>query len=243
MTQIKHLAVIMDGNGRWAEQMGLPRTAGHKQGAEVVRQVTKAVRKRGIPYLTLFAFSSLNWGRPSEEVKALMELLCHFLESQESEMIAEGIRLQGIGERGLLPNKVRDLLERVEKNTAHNRDLCLNLAISYDGRRDLVRATKKLVSMACQGLLLPADVREDIILGELATHHMPDVDLLIRTSGERRLSGFLPIEACYAELIFIDKLWPDFSCQDLDDAIEEFDLRQRRFGLTGHQLEIQMSPT
>ena len=243
MSQIQHLAVIMDGNGRWAEKMGLPRTVGHEKGAEIVREVTKAVRKKGIPHLTLFAFSSLNWGRPSHEVQALMDLLCHFLESQEKEMITEGICLKGIGERSLLPTPVRILLERVEANTAHNNDLCLNLAISYDGRRDLVQATKKLVQLATQGLLLPADVREELILNELATRNTPDVDLLIRTSGERRLSGFLPIEACYAELVFIDKMWPEFTTKDLDEAIEEFDFRQRRFGLTGHQLEIQMSPT
>ena len=239
---INHLAIIMDGNGRWAESQGLPRTLGHEKGAEVVRLVTRAARERGIPNLTLFAFSSLNWGRPSEEVQALMDLLCHFLESQEAEMISEGIRLRGIGERVMLPSYVRDLLERVEKNTQHNQGLVLNLAISYDGRRDLVQATKKLVSLACQGQLLPADVGEELILTELSTNNTPDVDLLIRTSGERRLSGFLPIEACYAELIFIEKLWPDFTTLDLDNALDEFELRQRRFGLTGHQLELSVSP-
>ncbi len=243
MTSIKHLAVIMDGNGRWAESKGLPRTVGHERGAEVVRDVTRAVRQRGITHLTLFAFSSLNWGRPSSEVQALMDLLCHFLESQEIEMIAEGIRLKGIGERAMLPANVLQLLERVERNTMHNEAMILNLAISYDGRRDLVRATKQLVSLACQGQLLPADVREELIMTELSTGALPDVDLLIRTSGERRLSGFLPVEACYAELVFIEKMWPEFTTDDLDEAIDEFDHRQRRFGLTGHQLEVSMSPT
>jgi len=242
MTSIKHLAVIMDGNGRWAESQGLPRTEGHRKGAEVVRDITRAIRQRGIPHLTLFAFSSLNWGRPSEEVKALMELLCHFLESQEAEMISEGICLKGIGERSMLPPPVRHLLERVERNTAHNRKMTLNLAISYDGRRDLVQATKRIVSLACQGQLLPADVGEELIMTELSTGQLPDVDLLIRTSGERRLSGFLPIEACYAELVFIDKMWPEFATSDLDHAIDQFDHRQRRFGLTGHQLEVSSSP-
>ena len=239
---MNHLAIIMDGNGRWAESQGLPRTLGHEKGAEVVRAMTRAARERGIPHLTLFAFSSLNWGRPSEEVKALMDLLCHFLESQEAEMMSEGIRLQGIGERAMLPAHVKALLERVERNTAHNHVLILNLAISYDGRRDLVQATKKIVSLACQGQLLPADVGEELILTKLSTGNMPDVDLLIRTSGERRLSGFLPIEACYAELIFIDELWPDFTTADLDCALDEFEMRQRRFGLTGHQLELSVSP-
>lgn len=240
---IKHLAVIMDGNGRWAELQGLPRTKGHERGAEVVRDVTRHARARGIQYLTLFAFSSLNWGRPSDEVRALMELLCEFLTSQEEEMIAEGIRLRGIGEREMLPTHVRSLLERVERNTAHNDKLLLSLAISYDGRRDLVRAAQRLVALARKGQLLPADVHEDSILRELSTQDSPDVDLVIRTSGERRLSGFLPIEACYAELVFIDKLWPSFTTDDLDAALNEYEQRQRRFGLTGHQLEMSLYPT
>ena len=242
MNTIEHLAVIMDGNGRWAESQSLPRASGHERGAEVVREVTRHALARGIPYLTLFAFSSMNWGRPSSEVRALMQLLCHFLESQEHEMIAEGICLKGIGERDMLPPSVLDLLERVERNTAHNRALQLSLAISYDGRRDLVRATKKLVSLARRGQLLPADVKEELILRELSTQDTPDVDLLIRTSGERRLSGFLPLEACYAELIFIDKMWPEFTPDDLDQALVEYEQRQRRFGLTGHQLEVSCSP-
>ena len=242
-SDIRHLAVIMDGNGRWAESQGLPRTVGHERGAEVVREVTQHARKLGIPYLTLFAFSSLNWGRPSDEVKALMDLLCRFLISQESEMIAEGIRLRGIGEREMLPQNVRDLLERVERNTAHNHDLLLTLAISYDGRRDLVRAARQLVKLARQGKLLPADVHEELLLSELSTQDTPDVDLVNRTSGERRLSGFLPIEACYAELIFIEKMWPEFSVEDLNIAINEYEFRQRRFGLTEHQLELSLCPT
>ena len=240
---IQHLAVIMDGNGRWAESQDLPRTAGHERGAEVVREVTRHARKLNIPYLTLFAFSSLNWGRPSEEVRALMDLLSRFLISQEAEMISEGIRLRGIGEREMLPQDIRDLLERVERNTSHNKDLLLTLAISYDGRRDLVRAAQNLVRLARKGQLLPADVHEGLLLGELSTQDTPDVDLLIRTSGERRLSGFLPIEACYAELIFMEKMWPEFSVHDLDLAIEEYRIRQRRFGLTGHQLEMNLCPT
>lgn len=242
-TPINHLAVIMDGNGRWAELQGLPRTRGHERGAEVVRDVTRHARARGIRYLTLFAFSSLNWGRPSAEVGALMDLLCSFLTEQEEELIQEGIRLRGIGEREMLPVHVRELLERVERNTAHNNKLLLSLAISYDGRRDLVRAAQQLVALAQKGLLLPADVHEELILNELSTQDSPDVDLVIRTSGERRLSGFLPIEACYAELVFIDKLWPEFTTDDLDEALSEYELRQRRFGLTGHQLEVSLCPT
>lgn len=242
MSSVEHLAVIMDGNGRWAEAQGLPRAAGHERGAEVVREVTRHTLKRKIPYLTLFAFSSMNWGRPTEEVSALMELLCHFLETREREMIEEGVRLKGIGERSMLPPKVSSLLERVERNTAHNDQLLLTLAISYDGRRDLVQATKRLVTMAQQGLLLPADVGEELILSQLSTQNTPDVDLLIRTSGERRLSGFLPLEACYAELVFVDKSWPEFCPEDLDRALTEFEARQRRFGLTGHQLEVSFSP-
>jgi undecaprenyl diphosphate synthase len=172
-----------------------------------------------------------------------MNLLCSFLISQEAEMVSEGICLRGIGEREMLPQDVRDLLERVERNTAHNRDLLLTLAISYDGRRDLVKAAQNLVRLARKGQLLPADVHEELLLGELSTQDTPDVDLVIRTSGERRLSGFLPIEACYAELVFIEKTWPEFCVRDLDAAIEEYQIRQRRFGLTGHQLEVSFSPT
>ena len=232
---IQHLALIMDGNGRWAEAQGLARSEGHRRGVEVVHEIVQHAYQLKIPHLTLFAFSSLNWGRPSSEVQALMELLYQFLEEQAPTLIEQGIRLQAIGERELLPRFIRDLLSRIEKESAAGTTMCLTLAISYDGRRDLVKATKALVELARKGELLGADVHEQLVMSHLSTGSYHDVDLLIRTSGERRLSGFLPLEACYAELIFLDKMWPDFTCQDLENALQEYALRQRRFGLTKPQ--------
>ena len=226
----------MDGNGRWAESKGLKRAEGHARGVEVVREVVRHARALGVPHLTLFAFSSLNWGRPSEEVGGLMRLLHDFLESEVPEMLARGIRLKGIGERAMLPAWVRGKLEEVEARTARGQEMTLSLALSYDGRRDLVSAARRLVDLARRGLLLPADVGEETLMGALSTAESPEVDLLIRTSGERRLSGFLPLEACYAELVFLEKAWPDFTPADLDAALAEFEGRQRRFGLTGAQV-------
>jgi undecaprenyl diphosphate synthase len=218
--QPRHVAMIMDGNGRWAESQGLPRTRGHVEGAEAVRRVVRRARQRGVQWLTLFAFSSQNWGRPSDEVGDLMQLLVDFLRDERQEMLDNGIRLTAIGEAA----------------TAHCADMRLVLAVSYDGRRDMVRAVKRLTQLASQGLLLPADVSERQIMSALSTADMPDVDLLVRTSGELRLSGFLPLEACYAELYFADKLWPEFTGEDLDAAMATYTARQRRFGLTGAQL-------
>jgi len=231
-----HLALIMDGNGRWAESRGLARREGHARGVEVTREVVRHARARGVPHLTLFAFSSLNWGRPGEEVSALMGLLHDFLVSELPELVARGIRLKGIGERALLPAWVRAQLEEAERRTAQGREMTLSLALSYDGRRDLVSAARRLVDLARRGLLLPADVGEETLLGALSTAESPEVDLVIRTSGERRLSGFLPVEACYAELVFLEKPWPDFTPADLDAALAEYEGRQRRFGLTGAQV-------
>jgi undecaprenyl diphosphate synthase len=231
----EHVAIIMDGNGRWAESRGLDRSAGHEAGADAVRRIVRHARERGVKVLTLFAFSSLNWGRPTHEVQALMHLLKAFLIDEEQEMLTNNIRLQSIGEREFLPVSVRTLLEKVEADTAHCTGMKLVLAVSYDGRRDMVAAVRRLTELACRGELLPADVVEPLILEQLSTRTLPDVDLLLRTSGERRLSGFLPIEACYAELVFTDCLWPDFQASDLDAAILEYARRERRHGLTGAQ--------
>ena len=241
MHSIQHLALIMDGNGRWAKAQGRPRSEGHQRGAESVKEVVRGVHELKIPFLTLFAFSTLNWGRASEEVKELMDLLRRFLVEEEPEMIARGIRLRVIGEREMLPVDLKALLARVEKLTADGTQMTLTLAVSYDGRRDLIRAAQRLVSMAQRGDLLAADVQEETLLGQLSTSGMPDVDLVIRTSGERRLSGFLPFETCYAELIFLDKLWPDFTLNDLDEALKEYARRSRRFGLAHAQSDLQWS--
>lgn len=232
----EHVAIIMDGNGRWANAHGLPRTAGHEEGAEAVRRTVRHARRRGVRCLTLFAFSSLNWARPTGEVQALMGLLERFLIQERQELIDRGIRLSAIGEVEFLPERVRTLLLDVMQATDHLTGMQLVLAVSYDGRRDLVRAVRRLTDLACRGQLLPADVSEEQLSMALSTAHAPDVDLLIRTSGERRLSGFLPFEACYAELYFTETLWPEFDEAAMDEAIEDYGNRQRRFGLTEAQV-------
>jgi undecaprenyl diphosphate synthase len=232
----EHVAIIMDGNGRWAQRRELPRTSGHEQGAEAVRRTVRHARRLGIRYLTLFAFSTLNWARPHEEVRELMLLLENFLRDEREELLENGIRLMAIGERELLPSQVRQVLEETEAATAHCKDMVLVLAVSYDGRRDLVRAVRQITDLASRGELLPADVSEELIANSLSTAHIPDVDLLVRTSGEIRLSGFLPFEACYAELFFTETHWPDFGEAELDEALAAYAGRQRRFGLIDAQL-------
>ena len=233
-----HVAIIMDGNGRWAQDRGMARGQGHVEGAEAVRRIVRHARKRGdIDYLTLFAFSSLNWARPSEEIADLMDLLLRFLYGERQELLDNDIRLTAIGEREFLPSEVRAALDQVEADTAHCTSMTLVLAVSYDGRRDMVRAARRIAALAAKGQLLPADVDENHLMDSLSTRTLPDVDLLIRTSGELRLSGFLPLEACYAELFFVEKLWPEFAEADLDEAMENFSGRQRRFGLTTDQLQ------
>ncbi len=233
-----HVAIIMDGNGRWAQDRGMARGQGHVEGAEAVRRIVRHARKRGdIDYLTLFAFSSLNWARPSEEIADLMDLLLRFLRGERQELLDNDIRLTAIGEREFLPSEVRGALTQVEADTAHCTSMTLVLAVSYDGRRDMVRAARRIAALAAKGQLLPADLDENHLMDALSTRSLPDVDLLIRTSGELRLSGFLPLEACYAELFFVEKLWPEFAEDDLDEAMQNFAGRQRRFGLTTDQLQ------
>lgn len=230
-----HIAIIMDGNGRWAVERGLARADGHREGAEAVRRTVRHARKLGVEVLTLFAFSTLNWQRPTSEVRDLMGLLERFLDEELPELLDKNIRLMGIGERELLPERVRSKLEDVERKTAHGDAMTLVLAVSYDGRRDLVRAARRVADLVQRGELLPCDVSEATLAGELSTADLPDVDLLVRTSGEVRLSGFLPFEACYAELCFLESLWPDFNEATLDAVIADFGQRQRRFGRTMEQ--------
>ncbi len=234
-THPRHVAIIMDGNGRWAQAQGLPRSAGHERGATAVRDTVRHARKLGIDCLTLFAFSTLNWQRPTAEIRDLMDLLETFLVEELPEMLENGIRLVAIGERELLPARVRARLDETCAKTAHGQGMTLVLAVSYDGRRDLVRAAQQLAEQVRRGELLPADLNEACLAGALSTADLPDVDLLIRTSGEIRLSGFLPFEACYAELVFTDTHWPDFDAESLDDALDVYAHRQRRFGLTREQ--------
>jgi undecaprenyl diphosphate synthase len=226
----RHVAIIMDGNGRWAETRGLPRVAGHRAGADAVRDVTRAARRIGIEALTLYAFSAENWARPEPEVDALMHLLAEFLESERGEMMANGIRLNAIGDLERLPAEVREKLASVRAETARNAGMTLTLALSYGGRQELVQAARR--AAAAKGDALQAADLE----AALWTAGLPELDLLVRTSGERRISNFLLWQCAYAELVFSDVLWPDFRDAELFATIAEFQARERRFGLTGAQL-------
>jgi len=226
----RHVAIIMDGNGRWAEARDLPRVAGHREGSEAVRAVTRAARRIGIQALTLYAFSSENWARPDGEVGALMELLAEYLDSERGEMMANGIRLNAIGELERLPSLVRDRLAAVRAETAGNRGMTLTLALSYGGRQEIVVAARR--AAAAKGASLEAGDLE----AALSTAGLPELDLLVRTSGERRISNFLIWQSAYAELLFSEVLWPDFRDAELFAAIADYQVRERRFGLTGAQL-------
>jgi undecaprenyl diphosphate synthase len=226
----RHVAIIMDGNGRWAEARGLPRVAGHREGSEAVRAVTRCARRVGVEALTLYAFSSENWARPDEEVGALMALLAEFLEGERGEMMENAIRLNAIGELDRLPRAVREKLADVRAQTAANAGMTLTLALSYGGRQELVHAAR--AAAAAKGSALGADDLE----AALWTRGLPELDLLVRTSGERRISNFLLWQCAYAELCFSDALWPDFRDAELLGAIADFQRRERRFGLTAAQL-------
>jgi undecaprenyl diphosphate synthase len=227
----RHVAIIMDGNGRWAEARDLPRVAGHREGAEAVRAVTRAARRIGIEALTLYAFSSENWGRPEPEVGALMHLLAEFLESERGEMMQNGIRLNAIGDLERLPEAVREKLASVRAETAGNRGMILTLALSYGGRQELVQAARR--AAAAKGPALEAEDLE----AALWTVGLPELDLLVRTSGERRISNFLLWQCAYAEFVFSDVLWPDFRDAELFAVIAEYQGRERRFGMTAAQLD------
>ncbi len=232
----QHLAIIMDGNGRWAKQRGLQRIAGHQQGVQVVTQIVDECSRRGIKYLSLFAFSSENWGRPQPEVTALMELLLLFLDSQRQRMLEGGIRLRVIGDRSRLSEAVRAALAKTEQETSVGTGLTLVLALSYGGRDEIVRAAKKIADQAAQGLVDFATLDNKQFSTFLDTTDIPEPDLLIRTSGEMRISNFLLWQSAYAELYFTDVLWPDFDATELQKAIDDYQRRKRRFGLTDDQL-------
>jgi undecaprenyl diphosphate synthase len=228
----RHIAVIMDGNGRWALRRGLPRIAGHKRGVDTVRRTTEACRQLGVPVLTLYAFSDENWGRPREEVGFLMDMLGTYLKAEIAAMKANGIRFRTIGRIERLPSSARVWIDRAVTETAGNTGMVLNLALSYGGRGEILEAIKRM--NAATG---PADgLTEDRFSSYLDTAGLPDPDLIIRTSGEKRISNFLLWQAAYAELYFTDTLWPDFEEKDLLAAIVDYQGRQRRFGLTQDQL-------
>jgi len=232
----RHVAIIMDGNGRWAEARGLPRSAGHRAGAESVRDIVRAARQVGIEALTLYAFSSQNWDRPVDEVEALMHLLRDYLIEERPELMENEIRLRAIGRIAQLPAQVRDPLDSLMADSAGNRAMTLTLALSYGGRESIVEAARAAASAVAAGTLTPAQLDEHSFGARLPTADLPPLDLLIRTSGEQRISNFLLWEAAYAELYFDDTLWPDYRRPRLYAALEEYARRERRFGKTAAQI-------
>lgn len=231
-----HIAIIMDGNGRWAQQHAMGRIAGHKKGAEAVRLTVRACREIGIKVLTLYAFSTENWLRPSGEVKALMRLLEEYLRSEIQEMLENGIRLTTIGDTEALKKPMKTLLKETIAKTAHNHDMILNLALNYGGRDEIVGAVQDLLNDIRRGTLADQEVTKDLFSRYLDTAGLPDPDLLIRTSGEYRISNFLLWQSAYTEFYFTDVLWPDFNRDELFLAITEYQRRERRFGLTSDQI-------
>jgi undecaprenyl diphosphate synthase len=234
-----HVAVIMDGNGRWAERRGLPRVEGHRAGADSVRAVVEATRELSIPWLTLYAFSEENWQRPRSEVKALMDLLIDYLRGERPNMLENGIRLQTLGETDRLPGSVRKELAACQKATAAGRDMTVCLALSYAGRTEIVRAARALAELCRDKKMKPRDIGPDQFAARLYTAGVPDPDFLIRTSGEMRISNFLLWQLAYAEFYFTPTLWPDFRKTELHIALNEYQGRQRRFGLTAAQIEAE----
>ncbi len=230
LTIPQHVAIVMDGNGRWAQQRMLPRTAGHRKGIETVRRVCDAAEAIGIKYLTIYAFSTENWRRPPEEVNSLMELIRRTIRREVAELDRRGVQVRVSGDLEGLPAGVREALEEGVAATAHNKGLVLNLAINYGGRLEIVRAARRLAERVAAGELSPEEIDEAKFAGELYTAGMPDPDLLIRTGGEQRVSNFLLWQIAYSEIYVTPVLWPDFGEEDLRRAIVEFNRRERRFG-------------
>jgi undecaprenyl diphosphate synthase len=226
----RHVAVIMDGNGRWAKERGLPRRDGHRAGAESVREITDTCIDIGVEYLTLYAFSSENWNRPEAEIKALMELLNRFLSEKAKDLKKQNIRLLAIGQIERLPEKTQKLLDRLVCDTAHHTALTLVLALSYGSREEIVGAARSLSADAAAGKLKPEEIDCAVFASRLQTAGIPDPDLLVRTSGEMRVSNFLLWQISYAEIVIVKKLWPDFRRNDLMEAVQEYQRRHRRFG-------------
>ena len=226
----RHVAIIMDGNGRWARARGLPRIAGHRRGAEAVRRTVTAAAEIGVPYLTLFGFSSENWKRPLTEVDDLMGLLRHYLRGEIAELHGKGVRLRVIGDTARFAPDIVAMIDHAEALTRDNRRINLTIALSYGGRAELVAAARALAAEARSGSLDPEAIDESLISRHLFTAGLPDPDLLIRTSGEQRISNFLLWQCAYAELVFTKTLWPDFGRADLEQAIADYSGRERRYG-------------
>jgi undecaprenyl diphosphate synthase len=232
----RHVAIIMDGNGRWAQRRGLPRVEGHRRGAVAVRDVVRAAREIGLSAITLYAFSAQNWERPPEEVATLMQLLRDYVIDERDEIMENDIRLLAIGDVDRLPEFVKAPLDALMAESAGNRSMTLCLALSYGGRESLVAAAQKLAEEVARGALEPGGITEQHISDALQTNGLPRLDLLVRTSGEERLSNFLLWESAYAELYFTETYWPDFGKEELYRALESFRGRERRFGRTREQI-------
>lgn len=225
-----HVAIIMDGNGRWARQRGMPRTLGHRKGADALSNLIEHAARVGIAHLTVYAFSTENWQRPREEVDELMNLLSEYLDSEAERLHREGVKLTIIGQRGRLPQLTQNKLAALEKKTASNTAIHVQVALSYGGRQEIVDAARSLAARVKKGELSPDGITEETLTASLYAPNVPDPDLLIRTGGDFRISNFLLWQASYAELYFTDTLWPDFNGTELDKAIRAFQSRQRRFG-------------
>ncbi|MDR2405165.1 MAG: di-trans,poly-cis-decaprenylcistransferase [Deltaproteobacteria bacterium] len=226
----QHIAIIMDGNGRWAKARGLPRSEGHKAGAEPVREILKAAHALGVKYLTLYTFSSENWQRSQSEVESLFSLLLRYLDSETQELLISGVKLNAVGDLDKLPKATLDALFDAMEATSANTDITLTLALSYGARAEITQAARRLCEKCAGGILKPEDLTEELFRSELWSEMLPDIDLLIRTGGEQRISNFLLWHLAYAELYITDTLWPDFAKEDLVKAIEDFKVRVRRFG-------------
>lgn len=226
----RHIAIIMDGNGRWARARGLPRTAGHKKGAQTTQKIVRACGDLGIEYLTLYAFSSENWNRSPEEINDLMNLLSFYIRHELKTLVKNNIRLKVIGEIDRLPEKVRNQVMDAQEATKHNQGTCLQIALSYGSRQEITHAVKSIAQHVKDGTLSLEKIDETLICNHLYTAQSPDPDLLIRTSGEYRISNFLLWQLAYTELYFSAKMWPEFTQEDLKEAIENFAGRERRYG-------------
>ena len=227
----EHVAIIMDGNGRWAKQHGKERYEGHIAGVESVRRAVKAAAKNGVKWLTLYAFSTENWGRPVAEVNAIMELFCKSVVGETPELIEQGVRVKIIGEKTHFSESVLKMIDQIEESTAEGETLTLVLAFNYSSRREIMLATQAISERVAKGELRSEDINEEVIAEHLMTHSMPDPDLIVRTSGECRLSNFLLWQASYAEFYFPEVLWPDFDEEEFKKALDVYASRERRYGL------------
>ena len=229
-TTVNHIAFIMDGNRRWAKQHNLPIAAGHRKGAETLTDIAKAAKELGVRYMTVYAFSTENWGREKEEVNTLMDLLRQYLDKGFKELKDNDARIIFIGERYMLADDIRQKMAQIEQETAQNKAVTLCVALSYGGRQEIVQAAKNIARKVADGKIEVDDINMEIFADNLYTKNIPDPDLLIRTSGEQRISNYLPWQTAYSEFYFSDTLWPDFSVGELKKIIEDYSKRERRYG-------------